>query len=107
TITNYITWEWLPHKEMWSAISCQNHSIFEEGGTNMLLEYHHVPKSIWLEGKRNRRMDHLIYILVMEFLPHIETHHKWQTLGMEGPDLAKKCHQQILVCAPKTPLARI
>ncbi|KAH9966313.1 hypothetical protein BJV74DRAFT_743168, partial [Russula compacta] len=95
SMANYITWEWLPHKEMWSAISRQNCSIFEEGDTNMLLEYHHVLKSIWLEGKRNRCIDHLIYILVMEFLPPIETCHKWQTLGMEGPDLADKHHQQI------------
>ena len=38
SIADYITQEWLSHKEMWSTVSCQNCSIFEEGDTNMLLE---------------------------------------------------------------------
>jgi len=38
SMAEYIAWEWLPHKEMWSAVSRQNRSIFEEGDTNMLLE---------------------------------------------------------------------
>ena len=38
SIAKYITWEWLPHKEMWSVMSRQNQTIFEEGNTNMLLE---------------------------------------------------------------------
>ncbi len=38
SVSQYITWEWLPHKEMWSTVSCQNHTIFKEGNTNMLLE---------------------------------------------------------------------
>ena len=38
SVAEYIAWEWLPHKEMWSAMSRQNCTIFEEGDTNMLLE---------------------------------------------------------------------
>jgi len=38
SVADYIAREWLPHKEMWSAMSRQNRSIFEEGDTNMLLE---------------------------------------------------------------------
>jgi hypothetical protein len=49
-------------------------------------------KSIWLEGKRNQHIDHLIHTLVMEFLPDLKFHHKQQTLGMEGPNLAEKHH---------------
>ncbi|KAF8502332.1 hypothetical protein F5888DRAFT_1573895, partial [Russula emetica] len=96
SVAEYIAWEWLPHKEIWSAMSCQNCTIFEEGDTNMLLEsYHHVLKSIWLEGKRNRRVDHLIHMLVMEFVPNVKFRHKQQVLGMEGPNLAEKRRQQI------------
>jgi hypothetical protein len=51
-----------------------------------------VLKSIWLEGKRNQRVDHLIHTLVMEFLPDLEICHKQQMLGMEGLNLAEKCH---------------
>jgi hypothetical protein len=66
-----------------------------------------VLKSIWLEGKRNQHIDHLIHTLVMEFLPDLEFCHKWQTLGMEGPNLAEKHHQQILMHTPETPLTKI
>ena len=52
-------------------------------------------------------MDHLIHMLVMEYLPYIEICHKWQSLGMEGLDLSEKHHQQILVWAPETPLANV
>ena len=38
SVAEYIAWEWLPHKDMWSAVSHQNQTIFEEGNTNMLLE---------------------------------------------------------------------
>jgi hypothetical protein len=45
SIAEYIAWEWLPHKEMWSATSCQNRTIFEEGDTNMLLEAYVITHS--------------------------------------------------------------
>src|SRR5258708_38595600 len=73
----------------------------------MPLRYHHVLKSIWLEGKRNRRMDHLVHMLVVEFISDLEMHHKWQELGMHGGDLAEQCCQQILRHAPETPLTQI
>src|SRR5216684_4641090 len=52
SVAEYITWEWLPHMEMWSMMSCQNHTIFEEGDTNMLLEAYvmssHISNLIYL-----------------------------------------------------------
>ncbi len=38
SLVEYLAREWLPVKEMWSAVYCQDQSIFEEGDTNMLLE---------------------------------------------------------------------
>src|SRR5216684_2283855 len=73
----------------------------------MPLRYHHVLKSIWLEGKRNRRVDHLVHTLVVEFIPDLEMRHKRQELGMNGGDLAEKCRQLILRRAPETPLTQI
>jgi hypothetical protein len=66
-----------------------------------------VLKSIWLEGKRNWHVDHLIYTLVIEFLSDLEFCHKRQELGMDGPNLAEKHCQQILEHAPETPLNKI
>ena len=42
-----------------------------------------------------------------EFIPNVEHRHKRQLLGMEGPNLAKKRCQQILMCAPETPIEKI
>jgi hypothetical protein len=38
SVAQYIAREWLPQKEMWSAMLHKNRTIFEEGDTNMLLE---------------------------------------------------------------------
>ena len=38
SLVEYLAREWLPVKEMWSAVYRQDRSIFEEGDTNMLLE---------------------------------------------------------------------
>jgi len=38
SLAKYLAWEWIPIKEMWSTIFHQDHTIFEEGNTNMLLE---------------------------------------------------------------------
>jgi hypothetical protein len=66
-----------------------------------------VLKSIWLDGKRNRRVDHLIHMLMMEYHPDLEIRHKRQTLGMEGPNLADERRRQILRRAPETPVTKI
>ena len=75
--------------------------------TNLwIYSYHHVLKSRWLNGKRNWCMDHLIHTLMREFLRDIEHRHKRQMLGMEGPDLAEKRRQQILMRALETPMIK-
>ena len=52
-------------------------------------------------------MDHLIHLLVKEYLPEMEHRHKRQTLGMEGPNLAEERREQILTRAPETPIEKI
>ena len=64
-------------------------------------------KSIWLEGKRNWHMDHLIHMLVDKFMLEINHCHKQQTLWMEGPNLGEKHCREILTCAPKTLIEKI
>ena len=64
-------------------------------------------KSIWLEGKRNRHVDHLIHTLVTQYLPHMEIRHKRQERGMEGANLAETRRRQILMRAPETPVEKI
>ena len=40
-------------------------------------------------------------------LPSYEDRHKWQKLGMQGPDLAEKRRKQIIARAPETPLEQV
>lgn len=56
-----------------------------------------------LEGKRNRRIDHLIYILVCKTVPYFSDKHRRQRYGFEGPDLEVKRRQEIEVRAHTIP----
>ena len=55
-------------------------------------------KSTWLKGKRNRRIDHIIYTLVMEMVLDYKDRHKRQKVHLEGPNLVDQHWQRILVC---------
>src|SRR5713226_1639100 len=46
-------------------------------------------------------------MLVTQYLPHMEIHHKWQERGMEGANLAETRRQQILMCTPETLVEKI
>ncbi|GJE88758.1 MULE and SWIM domain-containing protein [Phanerochaete sordida] len=84
----YLELYWLPRREMWSAMHRKNRDIFEKNDTNMLLEaYHHVLKGMFLEHKRNRRVDNLIYTLITHVLPHYYLRLSRQEHGFEGDDL--------------------
>lgn len=56
-----------------------------------------------LEGKRNRRLDHLIYILVCKTVPYYYEKHRRQQYGFEGPDLEVQRRQQIEARAQTIP----
>ncbi|KAJ3793444.1 hypothetical protein GGU11DRAFT_659314, partial [Lentinula aff. detonsa] len=74
--------------KMWSNVYRQGRTVFQNSDTNMLLEaWHHLLKGKLLEGKRNRRADHLIYILVEKAIPYFQRRHRRQVAGFEGPDL--------------------
>ena len=47
-----------------------------------------------LEGKRNRRMDNLIYVLLHKVIPHFRAKHRCQQFGFEGPDLEVQCRNE-------------
>src|SRR6266702_802861 len=63
----------------------------------MLFSYHHVLKSMGLEGKRNRCANHLVHTLVIDMLPHYQACHDGQEVGFNGSNLAQKRHKEILV----------
>ncbi|KZP08800.1 hypothetical protein FIBSPDRAFT_708840, partial [Athelia psychrophila] len=84
----YIERYWLPVKDMWSAVNHQNCTIFELSDTNMLVEaWHHLLKGMFLEGKHNRPLDHLISILLTKVVPYFVARHRNQQFGFQGPDL--------------------
>ncbi|KAH9991228.1 hypothetical protein BJV77DRAFT_915755, partial [Russula vinacea] len=88
SLVKYLATRWMPEVYMWSKTVRKERSIYEEGDTNMLIEaYHHVLKSHFLDGKRNRRIDHDINALVENMVPYYQNWHARQIVGLEGPDL--------------------
>ncbi|KAJ7331448.1 hypothetical protein DFH08DRAFT_651061, partial [Mycena albidolilacea] len=70
--------------------------IFEMCDTNKLVEaWHHFLKGKFLQGKRNRRIDHLLHILVEQVLLYYSLKQRRQDLGFEGPDVEVKKRQDI------------
>ncbi|KAF5342493.1 hypothetical protein D9611_001694 [Ephemerocybe angulata] len=54
----------------------------------MLVEaWHHILKTKFMQGKRNRRLDHLIHLLVKEVIAYFLHKHRSQEFGFSGPDL--------------------
>ena len=72
-----------------------------------LSSYHHQLKSHWLDGKQNRRMDHLIYALVSDMLPNYVACCDSQDLGFKGPNLAEKRREEIRLQATEMNAKRI
>jgi hypothetical protein len=58
-----------------------------------------VLKTHWLDGKRNQQIDHILFTLVMEMVPHYKARHKHQEVGIEGLDLTEQRCQEILISA--------
>ncbi|KAJ6555681.1 hypothetical protein DFH09DRAFT_889814, partial [Mycena vulgaris] len=52
--------------------------------------WHHLLKGKFLEGKRNRRVDHLLHVLINKAIPYFIGKHCRQDFGFEGPDLEVK-----------------
>jgi hypothetical protein len=60
-----------------------------------MIRYHHVLKTHWLDSKRNRRIDRIIYTLVQNLDPYYLNRHERQTIGFEGLDLAAARRKEI------------
>ncbi|KAJ6570995.1 hypothetical protein DFH09DRAFT_916772, partial [Mycena vulgaris] len=91
SVVQYLQTTWMGVVHMWSGVYRSDRSIFETCDTNMLVEaWHHLLKGDFLEGKRNRRLDHLIHVLCDVAIPHFIARHRRQKMGFEGPDLALK-----------------
>ena len=58
-------------------------------------------KSKWLEGKRNRRADHLVSILIKDVIPEFVCRYNGQNLGFHGSDLGKKRREELLARTPE------
>ncbi|KAJ3545231.1 hypothetical protein NMY22_g2518 [Coprinellus aureogranulatus] len=88
SVVDYLNKEWMDEIQLWSAVFRTDRSIFQDSDTNMLVEaWHHVLKGKFMQGKRNRRLDQLIYILIREAVPHYIFREHYQNNGCAGPDL--------------------
>jgi hypothetical protein len=54
---------------------------------SMIFSWHHVLKGKFLEGRRNRRLDHLLHVLIDLVIPYYLLKERRQKLGFEGENL--------------------
>jgi hypothetical protein len=66
---------------------------------DVILRYHHVIKTHWMEGKRNRWIDHIIDMFVNGLEPYYSARHKRQSVDIEGADLVERRQREILASA--------
>ena len=64
-------------------------------------------KGKFLEGKHNRWLDYLIYVLIHDVIPYFRAKHHRQEFGFEGLDLEMKYHAEIDTIAPSFSLDNI
>ncbi|KAJ7572383.1 hypothetical protein C8J56DRAFT_747566, partial [Mycena floridula] len=100
SVITYLTKNWLPVKCMQSAVFRIGRTIWQDSDTNMLLEaWHHVLKGKFLEGKRNRHVDHLLHVLIDKVVPYYIARRHRQDCGFEGPNLEVKKRHEVTECA--------
>ena len=56
-------------------------------------------KSHWLDRKRQRRIDHIIVMLVNGMVSYYEDRHKCQIVSLNRKDLATEHQEEILECS--------
>ncbi|KAF8958308.1 hypothetical protein BDZ97DRAFT_1614760, partial [Flammula alnicola] len=88
SVIEYLETHWLKDIRLWSAVFRKDRTVFQTSNTNMLVEaWHHLLKTKFMESKRNRRLDQLIYILTEEAIPYFIARHRRQEFGFNGPEL--------------------
>jgi hypothetical protein len=90
SVIQYFKTYWLQgdNIQLWSAVYQKERTVFQECNTNMLVEaWHHLLKGTFMEGKRNRCLDHLIHILIDRAIPYFIQRHWCQEFGFEEGDL--------------------
>ncbi|KDR65956.1 hypothetical protein GALMADRAFT_45345, partial [Galerina marginata CBS 339.88] len=97
SLVEYFEKNWLGDTvKLWSNVYRHDRNIFQTCDTNMLVEaWHHLLKGTFMQGKRNRRLDHLIHILVEEAIPHFIARHRNQEFRFKGGDLETKARLRI------------
>lgn len=61
-------------------------------------------KGKFLHGKRNRRADHLIHVLVFNVVPYYHAKHLRQDWGFEGPNLELECREKMETAGKLIPI---
>lgn len=60
--------------------------------------WHHILKGKMLDGKQNKQLDHLLYILLHKAILFYKAKHWHQKYGLKGPDLEVQEREKMQVC---------
>ncbi|KAF8996576.1 hypothetical protein BDZ89DRAFT_893953, partial [Hymenopellis radicata] len=96
SVITYLNTYWMAHQHMWAIYARADRNIFQESDTNMLTEaWHHMLKGYFGDGKRNRRMDHLIHTLTVDAMQYFKARHQRQLAGIEGHNLEQAARLEV------------
>ncbi|KAJ7576406.1 hypothetical protein C8J56DRAFT_800214 [Mycena floridula] len=76
---------------------CTSRLVWEVSDTNMLSfsRWHHILKGKFLEGKRSRRVDYLLHVLLDMVVPYYIARGRRQACVFEGHNLEVKKHCEV------------
>jgi hypothetical protein len=74
---------------------------------HLSVRWHHILKGKFLHGKRNRRIDHLIHVLINNVVAYFSAKHHRQDFGFEGLDLEMRHRATVDAAAQTFPLTNI
>lgn len=89
---NYFVKNWSKNEKNYASCYRSDLFMYKRTDTNMLIEsFHNLLKTVFFYGKRNRRIDRLIFILTNSIQDHYKTIENQNNLGMNGP-----CHSVLM-----------
>ena len=95
--TTYLRREWYPKRQKWAFTFRKDIPMFRKTNTNMLIEsFHNLLKTQFMQGKRNRRVDRLLYLLTGPVEDHYYLKHRRHEVESAKDDLVEREKENLL-----------
>ena len=91
----YLETYWFPRENTWAKTYRMDVLMYKTTNTNMLIEsFHNLLKTKLFSGKRNHRLDKLLYTIYGPVQDHFRRKESRNDLGLNGESIKEKCFRQ-------------